>query len=142
MEPHDPESEDREILHFVVPAESRGERLDKWLTSMTDMTRSHIQLLLKEELVTVSDLVKPARTVLKGGEEILVVLPEPEPLQLLPENIPLDVVYEDDELLVVNKQRKLVVHPAVGNWTGTLVNGLLAHCKVWPGINGTMRPGI
>lgn len=142
MEPHDQESEEREILHFIVPAEASGERLDKWLTSVTDMTRSHIQLLLKEELVTVNDLAKPARTVLKGGEEILLILPEPEPLELLPEDIPLDIVYEDEELLVVNKQRNLVVHPAVGNWTGTLVNGLMAHCKVWPGINGTMRPGI
>ncbi|MCE5196881.1 MAG: RluA family pseudouridine synthase [Negativicutes bacterium] len=142
MELYDQTTDGREILRFIVPAEACGERLDKWLTAMTDMTRSHIQLLLKEELVTVNDLVKPARTVLKGGEEVLLILPEPEPLELLAEDIPLAIVYEDDALLVINKQRNLVVHPAVGNWTGTLVNGLMAHSKVWPGINGTMRPGI
>ena len=80
---------------------------------------------------------------LRGGEEISVEIPEPEPMDAVPEDIPLDIVYEDDDLLVVNKPKGMVVHPAHGNYTGTLVNALLHHCgDSLSGINGVIRPGI
>ena len=78
----------------------------------------------------------------KAGDQVLVQLPEPEPLELQPENIPLDIVYEDDDLLVVNKPKGMVVHPAPGHYSGTLVNALLYHCHNLSGINGVLRPGI
>jgi len=79
---------------------------------------------------------------LRPGEEIVVNVPEPEPLDLQPEDIPLDVIYEDADVIVVNKPRGMVVHPAAGNYHGTLVNALLFHCKNLSGINGVIRPGI
>ena len=79
---------------------------------------------------------------MKKGDEIIVTLPEPQPLDVQPENIPLDIIYEDDDVVVVNKARGMVVHPAAGNYSGTLVNALLYHCKNLSGINGVIRPGI
>ncbi len=79
---------------------------------------------------------------MKAGDEIIVALPEPQPLDVQPENIPLDIIYEDEDVVVVNKARGMVVHPAAGNYSGTLVNALLYHCKNLSGINGVIRPGI
>ena len=78
----------------------------------------------------------------KAGDEIRFVLPPPEPLDVLPENLPLDIVYEDRDLLVINKARGMVVHPAPGNYSGTLVNALLYHCRDLSDVNGVIRPGI
>jgi 23S rRNA pseudouridine1911/1915/1917 synthase len=134
--------EDHEILVFRVEPEAQGERLDKWLSTVSKLSRSHVQKLLDDEMISCDDKLRPASYKLKGIETVIVQLPEPEILDLIPESMPLEICYEDDQLMVINKPRHLVVHPAVGNWTGTLVNGLLAHTPNWPGINGVMRPGI
>lgn len=119
------------------------QRVDAFVSSQLDLTRSHVSKLLAGGNITVNKKTVQKSAKLKRGDEVLVILPEPEPLDVLPENIPLDIVYEDDYLLVVNKPKGMVVHPAAGNYTGTLVNALLWHCKDnLSGINGVMRPGI
>ena len=110
---------------------------------LSDYSRSFVQNLFSDELVsckgkTVSKSFKP-----KNGDELCFTVPEPKMLSLEPENIPLEIMYEDSELLVVNKPRGMVVHPAPGNYSGTLVNALMHHCKGnLSGINGVIRPGI
>lgn len=135
-------NEEFEILVFQANPEANGERLDKWLSTVSQLSRTHIQKLLEEDMISCDDKQRAASYKLKGTETIVVQLPEPETLDLIPEEMPLDIRYEDEHLMVLNKPRHLVVHPAVGNWTGTLVNGLLAYTPHWPGINGVMRPGI
>ncbi len=121
-----------------------GQRLDRWLSEqMKGMTRSAVQKLIEEGMVTCrgEPLAKSAR--LSPGDEVAVTVPEVKPLNMEPENIPLDIVYEDGDLLVVNKPKGMVVHPAPGNLSGTLVNALLYHCgSSLSGINGVARPGI
>lgn len=134
-----------ETLSFCVPAEADGERLDKWLSEQESlaMTRSALQVRMEHGDVTVNGKKVPKNYRQKVGDQVLVQLPEPEPLELQPENIPLDIVYEDDDLLVVNKPKGMVVHPAPGHATGTLVHALLYHCgDQLSGINGIIRPGI
>ena len=134
-----------EILSFCVPAEADGERLDKWLSGQESlaMTRSALQVRMEHGDVTVNGKKVPKNYRQKAGDQVLVQLPEPEPLELQPENIPLDIVYEDDDLLVVNKPKGMVVHPAPGHATGTLVHALLYHCgDRLSSINGIIRPGI
>lgn len=133
-----------EPLLFTVDEDCAGERLDKLLTVLLpDYSRSFIQGLFSDEQVSsggkkLSKSYKP-----KCGDVIEITVPEPSELSLEPENIPLDIVYEDDDLLVVNKPRGMVVHPAPGNYSGTLVNALLYHCRgSLSGINGVIRPGI
>ncbi len=125
-------------------ADREGDRLDRWLAEqMEDKTRSAVQKLLEEGRVTAGGkaLAKNARLTL--GQEIVVEEPDAAPLELAPEDIPLDIVYEDEDLLVVNKPKGMVVHPAPGNETGTLVQALLFHCgDSLSGINGVARPGI
>ena len=118
-----------ETLSFCVPAEADGERLDKWLSGQESlaMTRSALQVRMEHGDVTVNGKKVPKNYRQKAGDQVLVQLPEPEPLELQPENIPLDIVYEDDDLLVVNKPKGMVVHPAPGHATGTLVHALLYH---------------
>lgn len=127
-----------------VTVEEEGQRLDKLLAqALPGVTRSGVQRLLAEGLVTREGkpLAKSAR--LPAGALLEVSLPEPKPLLAEAENIPLDVVYEDGELLVVNKPKGMVVHPAPGSERGTLVNALLFHCgDSLSGINGVLRPGI
>ena len=107
------------------------------------MTRSAVQKLIAEGCVTVNGKIPDKNLKLKTGDEITVNMPEPEICEALPENIPLDIVYEDNDLLVVNKPRGMVVHPATGNYTGTLVNALMYHCgDRLSSINGVIRPGI
>lgn len=134
-----------EPMFFQVPETAAGQRLDKWLVSKDtlELTRSALQTRMEQGdvLVNAKPVAKNYR--LRGGEMIQVILPDPEPLELIPENIPLDIVYEDDDLLVVNKPKGMVVHPAPGHATGTLVHALLYHCgDRLSGINGTIRPGI
>ena len=134
-----------ETLSFCVPAEADGERLDKWLSGQESlaMTRSALQVRMEHGDVTVNGKKVPKNYRQKAGDQVLVQLPEPEPLELQPENIPLDIVYEDDDLLVVNKPKGMVVHPAPGHATGTLVHALLYHCgDRLSSINGIIRPGI
>ena len=108
------------------------------------MTRSALQVRMEHGDVTVNGEKSSGKIIgQKQGIKLLVQLPEPEPLELQPENIPLDIVYEDDDLLVVNKPKGMVVHPAPGHATGTLVHALLYHCgDQLSGINGIIRPGI
>ena len=135
-----------EHVTFMVPEESAGERLDKWLAAPErdlQMTRSAVQLRMEQQAVLVNGTPVPKNYRQRGGDVIEITLPEPEPLTLEPENIPLDIVYEDADLLVVNKPKGMVVHPAPGHATGTLVHALLYHCgDQLSGINGVIRPGI
>ncbi len=129
---------------FSLTVEESGLRLDKWLADhLAGMTRSAVQNLIENGLVTCGErtLTKSAR--LSPGEEVTVTLPDVKPLDVKPQDIPLDIVYEDADLLVVNKPKGMVVHPAPGNPDGTLVNALLYHCGAsLSGINGVARPGI
>ena len=130
---------------FVVPIENKGERLDKFISSCEgfSLTRTAVQNLITEGMITVDGKKIAKNYVVSGGETVSVELPEPVVLDVLPENIPIDIVYEDDYLLVVNKPKGMVVHPAAGNYTGTLVNALMYHCKDrLSSINGVIRPGI
>ena len=134
-----------ETMSFLVPPEADGERLDKWLSGQDSLglTRSSLQNRMEHGDVTVNGRTVSKNYRQKAGDTVLVTLPEPESLELQPENIPLDIVYEDDDLLVVNKPKGMVVHPAPGHSTGTLVHALLYHCgDRLSSINGVVRPGI
>ena len=130
-----------EILDFSC--KKAGERLDKIIAENSELTRSMVQKLIEQGDVKVNDNTVAKSYKTKSGDEITVYIPDPVELEAIPENIPLDIVYEDDDLLVVNKQKGMVVHPAAGNFNGTMVNALLYHCKdSLSGINGVIRPGI
>lgn len=132
-----------EIL-IDVPQEYEGERIDKFLSILIkDSSRNSIQKLIEDGKVLASGNIVNKKYKVKIDDEITVLPNELKPLDAEPENISLDIVYEDDDLLVVNKPRGMVVHPAPGNYSGTLVNALLYHCKdSLSGINGILRPGI
>lgn len=118
-------------------------RLDKLISDNSELSRSAAAKLIERGFVTVGEKAADKKTVLKSGEIAAVTLPEPEARDILPEKIPLDIVYEDEDLLVVNKPKGMVVHPAAGHYSGTLVNALMFHCKdSLSGINGEIRPGI
>ncbi|ADD02603.1 pseudouridine synthase, RluA family [Thermoanaerobacter italicus Ab9] len=122
--------------------EDEGKRIDVFLAAELDYTRSYIKKLIVDGLVFVNGkTVKPSYKV-KENDEVVVNIPEAEKIDVLPENIPLDILYEDDDIIVINKPQGMVVHPAPGNYSGTLVNALLYHCKNLSGINGILRPGI
>lgn len=129
---------------FTVINEHTGERLDKFLAaSLEGFTRSAVQKIIDDGGVFSGDITLGKNYKLKEGETIEVVVPDAIPLEATPEDIPLDIVYEDEDLLVVNKPKGMVVHPANGNITGTLVNALMYHCgDSLSGINGVIRPGI
>lgn len=129
---------------FVVNEESSGERIDKIVSLICDgLSRSAAQKLIDEGNVTVNSLVITKNYKVKVYDKIVVRVPEPKELEILAENIHLDIRYEDEDLLVVNKKKGMVVHPAAGNYDGTLVNALMYHCKdSLSGINGVIRPGI
>ena len=133
-------SDEREIL--IITENEAGQRADVALAAMLELTRSNMQKLLDEGRAVKGTKVIKSNYKLKLGDEIVVTLPEPQPLDVQPENIPLDIIYEDEDVVVVNKARGMVVHPAAGNYSGTLVNALLYHCKNLSGINGVIRPGI
>lgn len=128
--------------NFLIPENLAGQRADVGLASLLEVTRSNMQKLLDEGRVSRGEKILKSNYKLKANEEIAVDLPELQPLDVQPENIPLDVIYEDEDVIVINKARGMVVHPAVGNYSGTLVNALLYHCKNLSGINGVIRPGI
>jgi len=138
-------SSEPERRHLEVPAEAEGERIDRFLASqLENLSRSRIQALIKAGYVrnrrgTIED---PGLRV-KPGDAFVVDLPPPEPAEPQPESIPLKVVWEDDDLIVIDKPADLVVHPAAGHASGTLVNALIAHCgESLSGIGGVQRPGI
>ena len=127
----------------LVCEESTYKRVDAYIADVLNLTRSRAAALIEQGNVLVNCKVAVKSTKVILGDNISVVIPSPVPLETAPENIPLDVVYEDDDLLVVNKPKGMVVHPAAGNYSGTLVNALLWHCKGnLSGINGVLRPGI
>ena len=134
--------EEIEIEQWVSVEVDPGLRLDVALTETTQKSRSFIQNLIAEQRVLVNGQVKKANYKVRPGDRVELNYPEPAKLDVQPENIPLDIVYEDDDLLVVNKPQGMVVHPAPGSWSGTLVNALLYHCRNLSGINGVIRPGI
>ena len=128
-----------DLFRFQVTEEYEDERIDKYMASLIDsLSRSFIQKMMKEQKV----LVK-ANYRLRAEDEICFTLPEAAEPDIEAENIPLDILYEDDDVLVVNKPKGMVVHPAAGHYSGTLVNAVMYHCRgSLSGINGVMRPGI
>ena len=133
-----------DIIMLEVTSENVGNRIDKFISdSISELTRSAVQGLLEKGKILVNGGTVSKNYKLKNSDTVEVEIPEPEPMDAVPENIPLDIVYEDADLLVVNKPKGMVVHPAHGNYTGTLVNALLYHCgDSLSGINGVIRPGI
>ena len=129
---------------MIIRCEQEGLRVDVFLSEQVEtLSRSGAGQLAEKGKILVGG--KPVKKNYKthAGDEISFALPEPEPVELLPENIPLDIRYEDEDVIVINKPKGLVVHPAPGHWSGTLVNALMYHCKdSLSGINGELRPGI
>lgn len=127
-----------------LECDTKGVRIDAYITSvLPDFSRNTVTKLITDGFVQVNGLVVKKNYKVNLGDSISVTVPPPTDLDVVAENLPLDIVYEDDCLLVVNKPKGMVVHPAAGNWNGTLVNALLYHCKgELSGINGVIRPGI
>ena len=132
---------DKEIRNHTAAV--TAERADAFLAELwPDLSRSRIQSLLKEGLITIDGKkAKPSQAIMPGAD-IAAAIPPPEPVAIVAEDIPLDILYEDADILVVNKARGMVVHPAAGNYQGTLVNALMHYCDTLSGINGELRPGI
>lgn len=130
--------------YFFITEEMEEERIDKCLHELyTSLSRTYIQKLLSEGNITVNNRAVKSNYKVKAEDEIKVVLPPAIAPDILPEDIPLIVLYEDDDLIVIDKTKGMVVHPAAGHYSGTLVNALLFHCKgQLSGINGVLRPGI
>lgn len=126
----------------TAEAEDAGTRADVFLAAKLGVSRSNMQKLLEDGRVKRGKKIIKANYKVRAGEMFVVDIPEPEPIEAVPENIPLDIIYEDDDVVVLNKARGMVVHPAPGNYTGTLVNALLYHCSNLSGINSAIRPGI
>lgn len=126
----------------TAEAEDAGTRADVFLAAKLGVSRSNMQKLLEDGRVKRGEKIIKANYKVRAGEMFVVDIPEAEPIEAVPENIPLDIIYEDDDVVVLNKARGMVVHPAPGNYTGTLVNALLYHCSNLSGINSAIRPGI
>ena len=138
------ETDDEDDYELVVEAAQAGGRLDAVIAgAIAELSRAQVQKLIEDGRVTHAGVVatKPSAKV-RAGDPIDVVIPAPEPLELLPEAIPLTILFEDADLIVIDKPAGLVVHPAAGHASGTLVNALLFHCKDLSGIGGVLRPGI
>lgn len=132
------------LQRLTVSPEDAGVRIDKYLAEqLPDITRSYLQKLLKDGSVQMNGKPVKASTKTAVGAVIALIIPEPEEPEILPENIPLDILYEDSDVILINKPKNMVVHPAAGHYTGTLVNALMYHCRGdLSGINGVLRPGI
>lgn len=133
-----------ETIEIKVTSEMAGKRLDVVLSEQcNDLTRSYINKLCKEERAALNGKTSKGNKKCKEGDVITLQVPEPTELEILPEEMNLDIVYEDQDVILINKPKGMVVHPAAGHYSGTLVNGLMAHCKDdLSGINGVLRPGI
>jgi len=143
-----PDEDDR-VLEWTVTAEQADMRLDKHVAEALaqampeeGVSRSQVQEWIRAGYVTLNNSAAKPNAKLAAGDRVTVVVPEPESAEIVPENIPLDIVYEDSDVIVINKPRGMVVHPAAGHTSGTVVNALLYHCKDLSGINGVLRPGI
>ena len=133
---------DKQKFDYLVPAET-DQRLDQFLCTLPgEYSREFVKRLIAAGEVLIDGQKKKASYRLKGGEAISLSIPKPQECQISPEKIDLEIVYEDEDVIVVNKPQGMVVHPAPGNYSGTLVNGLLHHTKELSNINGVMRPGI
>ncbi len=132
------------MTEINLQVEETSDRIDRYLSQeLPDLSRSRIQQLIEQGVVQVNGKVCTSKkTTVQSGDRISLVIPDAKPLDLQPEAIPLDVLYEDDSLIIINKPAGLVVHPAAGHESGTLVNALLAHCQNLAGIGGVQRPGI
>ncbi len=132
------------LMKIEIEEEYDDIRIDKVLSAyLSDLSRTYIQKLIEGGMVTIAGKPLKANFKVASGQEVEILLPEPETLRVEPEDIPLDILYEDSDVIVVNKPKDMVVHPAAGHYSGTLVNALLYHCKdSLSGINGIMRPGI
>ena len=126
----------------TVTVEEYTGRLDKYLADLTGLSRGRIRQMSDDDMISVNGKSAKVGMKLKEGDIVTYEIPEDEELDVQPEDIPLDILYEDSDIIVVNKQKGLVVHPAPGNYSGTLVNALLYHCSDLSGINGVIRPGI
>jgi 23S rRNA pseudouridine1911/1915/1917 synthase len=136
---------EEKIFNITADQETDGTRLDRVLSfSLPEISRSHIQKLIEKGMVFLEgEVCLSKKYKVKAGQKIRIVLPEPEESNIAAEDIPLDIVYEDDDILVVDKQKGMVVHPAAGSYSHTLVNAVLFHCgNRLSGINGITRPGI
>lgn len=134
----------KEIFELRVEEEKKGQRLDKYLSEeIEEATRSYIEKLIDGGYVSINGVkIQKNGRKLKAGEKILLEIPEEENIDIAPENIPLNIVYECEDFIVVNKKYDMVVHPAYGNYSGTLVNALLYHTNNLSSLNGNIRPGI
>lgn len=132
-----------EVLVLAVPEEADGTRLDKFIGDYSEISRSYAAKLAGDGAVELLGKKASKNHKVRKGESVTIYVPEAEPADIAPEDIPLDIIYEDECLLVVNKPQGMVVHPAPGNYSGTLVNALLYHCgESLSAINGVIRPGI
>jgi 23S rRNA pseudouridine1911/1915/1917 synthase len=135
--------EDEKLEWVAGPADAK-ERIDKYAKMQLgeDVSRSQIQLWIEAGDLVVNDAPVKANYKLAEGDRVVLTIPEAEPTEIEPEDLPLDIYYEDGDVIVVNKARGMVVHPAPGHASGTLVNALMHHCQDLSGINGELRPGI
>ncbi|WP_027624705.1 RluA family pseudouridine synthase [Clostridium lundense] len=132
-----------ENREYIITKDYEGVRLDVFLVEqLQEKSRSYIQGLIEKEEVKVNEKLKKSNYKLKDRDKVIINIPKAVPLDIQGEDIPLEILYEDSDLIVVNKPQGMVVHPAPGNFNGTLVNALLNHCKDLSGINGVTRPGI
>lgn len=142
-------NENHTLVTFTVTEENQNIRIDRYLTNVCqnlqdfNLSRSYIQSLIKEDAVCANNKIVKANYKVVKGDEITIAIPHPKELEVEPEDIPLDIIYEDDDIIVINKGKGMVVHPAAGHYSGTIVNALMYHCKDnLSGINGVLRPGI
>ena len=133
-----------QTIEYTVSEDGAGMRLDQFLSKkLTDVSRSFLQKKIKEQSILINGKAAKAGNKLNIKDKVQVTLESPKELQIEAENIPLDILYEDEDIIVINKPKQMVVHPAPGHYSGTVVNALLYHCKdSLSGINGVMRPGI
>ena len=129
-------------MEVRIEASVAGQRLDKAVAELTDLSRSLANEQIKDGQILVNGQAKKAKYAVKEGDVVSYELPEPEGVEYVPENIPLEIVYQDEDVAVVNKPQGMVVHPSAGHTSGTLVNALMYHIKDLSGINGVLRPGI
>mgnify|MGYP000945486221 FL=1 len=144
IENKDKDNIDISAIHDIqVENEFDNCRLDRFLTEkFKDMSRSFIQKQIKDGLVKVNGKAVKSSYKLQSGDNVQMSICEPKDIAIVPENIPLDIIYEDSDIILINKPKQMVVHPAPGHYSGTIVNALMYHCDDLSGINGELRPGI
>lgn len=138
---NDPLSMERHLL--TVSVDAKPDRIDKYISDVLQLSRNHVQKLIADGFVTVNARPVKSKYAVRPDDSILVEIPKAAETELIAEDIPLDILYEDKDLLIINKPKGMVVHPAPGHESGTLVNAIMYHCKDdLSGINGELRPGI